>query len=66
MQCLKKAELVSRERQALDKAHTDSEMRVKVLCALGRVSQKLGRIGYALECYEKVSVFKANKIFFQN
>ena len=60
MQCLKKAELVSRERQTLDKAHTDSDIRIKILCSLGRVSQKMGKVGYALECYEKVSCKSVN------
>ena len=54
---LKKAELVSKEREDLGMLnHRDPERRIKILLLLGRVSLKGHKTGFALECFEKVTV----------
>lgn len=49
----KKAELVSREREELGLKQQDPGRRLQILMALGRVSLKTHKTGYALECLEK-------------
>lgn len=51
---LKKAELVSREREDLGFSHQDPQRRLQILMALGRVSLKAHKTGHALEAFEKV------------
>ena len=51
---LKKAELVSREREELGLKHQDPDRRLQILMSLGRVSLKANKTGYALESFEKV------------
>lgn len=51
---LKKAELVSREREELGFKQQDPERRLQILMCLGRVSLKAHKTGYALESFEKV------------
>ncbi|KAJ7375714.1 TeTratriCopeptide repeat [Desmophyllum pertusum] len=50
---LKKAELVSREREELGFKQQDPERRLQILMCLGRVSLKAHKTGYALESFEK-------------
>lgn len=50
---LKKAELVSREREELGVKQQDPDRRLQILMALGRVSLKTHKTGHALECFEK-------------
>jgi len=51
---LKKAELVSREREELGLKYQDPDRRLQILMSLGRVSLKTHKAGYALESFEKV------------
>lgn len=51
---LKKAELVSREREEQGVKQQDPDRRLQILMALGRVSLKTHKTGHALECFEKV------------
>lgn len=53
---MKKAELVSREREELGPKYQDPERRLQILMSLGRVSLKAHKAGYALESFEKVSM----------
>lgn len=50
---LKKAELVSREREELGLKYHDPDRRLQILMSLGRVSLKAHKPGYALESFEK-------------
>ena len=56
---LKKAELVSREREELGLKYHDPDRRLQILMSLGRVSLKAHKPGYALESFEKV-LFEIN------
>lgn len=51
---LKKAELVSREREELGFKYQDPDRRLQILMSLGRVGLKAHKPGYALESFEKV------------
>ena len=51
---LKKAEVVSREREELGFEYRDPLRRLQILMSLGRVSLKAHKTGYALESFEKV------------
>ena len=51
---LKKAELVSQEREDLGFSHQDPQRRLQILMALGRVNVKAHKTGHALEAFEKV------------
>ncbi|CAH3154708.1 unnamed protein product [Porites lobata] len=50
---LKKAEVVSREREELGFEYRDPQRRLQILMSLGRVSLKAHKTGYALESFEK-------------
>ena len=53
-QSLKKAEIVSREREELEVQYRNPERRLKMLLALGKICLKQQKIGSALEWFEKV------------
>ncbi|XP_048581168.1 tetratricopeptide repeat protein 23-like [Nematostella vectensis] len=52
-QNLKKAELVSQEREDMQQGHRNPDRYIKVLMALGKVAMKLNKVGYAMDCLEK-------------
>lgn len=51
---LKKAELVSQEREDLEPSHQDPQRRLQILMLLGRASLRGHKTGHALEAFEKV------------
>lgn len=50
---LKKAELVSQEREDLEPSHQDPQRRLQILMLLGRASLRGHKTGHALEAFEK-------------